>query len=154
MLDEIIKASAEHSVKVASLVAKLLQALVGHKREIDLEQLTAVSKSLLSEGSGFHVFLYLVEGIEVGVITVSQSAAIYAGGHYGVIEELYVEPEYRSRLIGKALLNRVVSFAREQEWPRLEVSTPEKEHWQRTIDFYRREGFVDNSIGERLKLNL
>jgi len=154
MLDRITKATLEHSDEVANLVAKLLQALVGHKRVIDSECLTGVSRKLLSEGSGFHAFLFQVESISVGVITVSQSAAIYAGGHYGVIEELYVEPEFRSKLIGKALLGKVMSFAREQRWPRLEVSTPENERWQRTIDFYRREGFVDNSIGERLKLDL
>ncbi|BBM03042.1 N-acetyltransferase [Microbulbifer sp. GL-2] len=154
MFGRITKATSEHSDEVANLVTKLLQALVGHKRDIDFERLVSVSRKLLSEGDGFHAFLYQVESTSIGVITVSQSAAIYAGGHYGVIEELYVEPEFRSKLIGKALLGKVVSFAREQGWPRLEVSTPEKEHWQRTIDFYRREGFVDNSIGERLKFDL
>lgn len=154
MLGRITKATPEHSGEVANLVTKLLQALVGHKRDIDSEHLVSVSRKLLSEGGGFHAFLYQIECTSIGVITVSQSAAIYAGGYYGVIEELYVKPEFRSKLIGKALLDKVVSFAREQGWPRLEVSTPEKQRWQRTIDFYRREGFVDNSIGERLKLDL
>ncbi|WP_444935175.1 GNAT family N-acetyltransferase [Microbulbifer sp. JTAC008] len=87
-------------------------------------------------------------------ITLSRSAAIYAGGNYGVIEELYVEPGFRSQFIGKALLAEAISFAKEEGWPRLEVSTPERENWQRTIDFYLREGFLENSVGERLKLEL
>ncbi|WP_299948761.1 GNAT family N-acetyltransferase [uncultured Microbulbifer sp.] len=154
MANEIIKATHELSEEVADLVTKLLRDLVGHKWEIDPVKLTSAARKLLSEESGFHAFLYQVEGSFVGVITISKSAAIYAGGYYGVIEELYVEPEFRSKSIGKALLDETVSFAREQGWPRLEVSTPKKENWQRTIDFYRREGFSNTSVGERLKLEL
>ncbi|MFA0810228.1 GNAT family N-acetyltransferase [Microbulbifer epialgicus] len=154
MLNEIKKATLEHSDEVSRLVTKLLQALVGHKRIIDSEKIGITTRKLLSEDSGFHAFLYQAEGTFVGVVTLSKSAAIYAGGYYGVIEEFYVKPEFRSKFIGKALLDRAITFARGQGWPRLEVSTPERENWQGTIDFYRREGFSDNSIGERLKLEL
>ncbi|WP_157954028.1 GNAT family N-acetyltransferase [Microbulbifer sp. A4B17] len=154
MDDKIVLATKEQGCEVAALVSKLLLALVGHKRHVDPAKLAVTAEKLLSEDFGFHAFLYRINGVAVGVITVSRSAAIYAGGNYGVIEELYVEPEFRSKLIGKALLDKVISFAREEGWPRLEVSTPEKENWQRTIDFYRREGFLENSVGERLKLEL
>ncbi|WP_444884329.1 GNAT family N-acetyltransferase [Microbulbifer sp. PSTR4-B] len=154
MQGEIITATPRHADIVAHLVAKLLMALVGHKREIKPDQLIEASNKLLVRESAYNAFLYRVEGEIVAVITVSRSAAIYAGGYYGVIEEFYVEPEYRSQSIGKKMLDRVVQFAREQGWPRLEVSTPEKDKWSRTADFYRREGFSDNSNGERLKLEL
>ncbi|WP_299588365.1 GNAT family N-acetyltransferase [uncultured Microbulbifer sp.] len=154
MYGEILQATSQHSTEVSQLVAKLLVALVGHKREIDTDKLAAASSQLLSEAGGFSAFLYLVECNPIGVITISRSAAIYAGGYYGVIEEFYVEPEYRSQSIGKTLLKKAIQFSREQGWPRLEVSTPEKKKWQRIIDFYYREGFSDNSNGERLKLIL
>ncbi|WP_444931031.1 GNAT family N-acetyltransferase [Microbulbifer sp. SSSA002] len=41
------------------------------------------------------------------------SAAIYAGGNYGVIEELYIEPEFHYKRIGRELLEKVVSLAAE-----------------------------------------
>ncbi|WP_445354161.1 GNAT family N-acetyltransferase [Microbulbifer sp. EKSA008] len=154
MVGPIVKAGAKQSSEVAGLVTKLLQALVGHKRNIDPEVMAVTAKKLLSQENGFYAFLYYADGAPVGVITLSRSAAIYAGGNYGVIEELYVEPEFRSQFIGKALLDEVISFAKEEGWPRLEVSTPERENWQRTIDFYLREGFLENSVGERLKLEL
>lgn len=154
MVSPIVKAGAKQSSEVAGLVTKLLQALVGHKRNIDPEVMAVTAKKLLSQDNGFHAFLYYADGAPVGVITLSRSAAIYAGGNYGVIEELYVEPELRSQFIGKALLDEAISFAKEEGWPRLEVSTPERENWQRTIDFYLREGFLENSVGERLKLEL
>ncbi|WP_444917199.1 GNAT family N-acetyltransferase [Microbulbifer sp. JMSA003] len=154
MVSPIVRAGAKQSSEVAGLVTKLLQALVGHKRNIDPEVMAVTATKLLSQDNGFHAFLYYADGAPVGVITLSRSAAIYAGGNYGVIEELYVEPEFRSQFIGKALLDEVIRFAKEEGWPRLEVSTPERENWQRTIDFYLREGFLENSVGERLKLEL
>ncbi|WP_226648597.1 GNAT family N-acetyltransferase [Microbulbifer variabilis] len=154
MQGEILPATPKQAAVVAHLIAKLLTVLVGHKRKINAEQLAEASSKLLAGNSGFNAFLYYVEGNPVAVITVSRSAAIYAGGFYGVIEEFYVEPEYRSQSIGKRLLDRVIQFSGEQGWSRLEVSTPEKEKWKRTEDFYRREGFSGNSNGERLKLEI
>lgn len=146
------RATPEHSDTVANLVFRLLTDLVGHKRNIDPKQLADTSRALLSRDDGFHAFLCERQGEFVGVITVSRSASIYAGGYFGVIEELYVKPEYRSNFIGKRLLDCAIEFAKSQEWPRLEVSTPEGEEWWRTVEFYRREGFSGSSTGERLKI--
>ncbi|MCO1336778.1 GNAT family N-acetyltransferase [Microbulbifer sp. OS29] len=154
MTDVILRATPELCDEVSNLVFKLLRDLVGHRKEIDPRKIAVTSKKLLSDAKGFYAFLYRRRSESIGVITVSKSAAIYAGGYYGVIEELYVEPEFRSQSIGRTLLETVVGFAAVQGWSRLEVSTPEKEKWQRTIDFYLREGFSDNANGERLKREL
>jgi GNAT superfamily N-acetyltransferase len=84
----------------------------------------------------------------VGVITVSTSAAIYAAGIVGTIQELYVVPALRSAAVGATLLSTVVEVGRASGWNRLEVGAPSQERWKRTIDFYEANGFTE--IGPRL----
>jgi ribosomal protein S18 acetylase RimI-like enzyme len=66
------------------------------------------------------------------------------------LEDLFVEPEYRGRGIGKALLTRVASLAVEQgcarlDWSVLRWNTP-------AIGFYQRLGAYPMSEWERMRL--
>ncbi len=88
----------------------------------------------------------------VGVITLNECAALYAGGEFGEICELYVARRFRSGAVGKRLIEAAVAFARQRGWTRLEVGAPELPKWQRSVDFYRRCGF--GPVGPRLKLEL
>lgn len=85
----------------------------------------------------------------VGVITLSECFAVFAGGNYGIINELYVVPEHRSHGVGQALINHVESIAKQSGWRRIDVTAPLGKKWQRTVDFYLREGFVHT--GRKLK---
>ena len=92
---------------------------------------------------GFNVFLAInAEGEAVGAITLAESFAIYAGGHFGIICELYVAPAYRSQGVGKKLLNAVKEIAKEKGWKRIDVTAPPEEKWVPTVKFYEREGFT------------
>lgn len=66
-----------------------------------------------------------------------------------LIVELYIAPTYRSQGVGALLLDRAIAFARTRGWSRLEVGAPDQPRWSRTVDFYRRQGFVE--VGPRLK---
>ncbi len=56
------------------------------------------------------------------------------------LEDIYVEPEYRGRGIGSALLKRLARIAKEQDCGRMEWSVLT---WnQPSIDFYHRLGAV------------
>jgi len=46
-------------------------------------------------------------------------------GEYGVIDELYVRPEYRGRNIERELLDEAVAISQRQGWVRLDVTGPE-----------------------------
>jgi len=81
-------------------------------------------------------------GAAIGVLTLTETFAIYAGGRYGVIDELYVEPAHRSAGIGRLLLEEAVAVARERGWRRLDVTAPPGPAWSRTVAFYERNGFV------------
>ncbi len=88
----------------------------------------------------------------VGMITVAEAFAVYAGGHYGVINEMYVIPECRSQKIGRQLLDEVKKLAMRKKWNRIDVTAPTEERWQRTVKFYETQGFV--YAGPKLKYNL
>ncbi len=85
----------------------------------------------------------------VGVISLGECFAVFAGGSYGIINELYVIPEHRSRGVGRLLIERVVAVAKENGWRRLDVTAPLGEKWRRTVSFYIREGFLHT--GPKLK---
>lgn len=108
----------------------------------------ATAKSLLSSG-GFWAYLACRGDEPVGGITISECASIYAGGQFGEIAELYIVPECRSAGIAPKLLDAARELGRQRGWTRLEVGAPPMPDWQRTYDFYVRNGFQE--IGPRLK---
>ncbi len=147
------RAAAADSDRVAATASRLLEELSDGAGGRDLEQLAAVARELLQDGAvAAWLALDDVEGRPVGLITVNACAAIYAGGRFGEISELYVDPDYRSSGLGQRLIDAACDFARAKGWPRLEVGAPDLPRWRRTVDFYRRCGFEE--VGPRLKLIL
>jgi GNAT superfamily N-acetyltransferase len=82
----------------------------------------------------------------IGFICIIESSAIYAGGKFGVINELYVKPQFRSNGIGKKLLLYADQLKEIKGWSRLELSTPEESKWNRTLNFYLKEGFTPTGL--------
>lgn len=89
------------------------------------------------------------DGAALGVLMLNECAAIYAGGAFGEITELYVAPEHRASGLGAGLIAAAADFARARGWPRLEVGAPDQPRWSRTVAFYRRNGFEE--VGPRLR---
>ncbi len=102
------------------------------------------------DSDNFHSTLLALDDDQdvVGVLTIVETLALYAGGRIGVVNELYVVPAYRSEGVGKMLLDEAKSLAEERGWVRLEVTTP-GEDYPKTLRFYEREGFM--AIGPRYK---
>ena len=87
-----------------------------------------------------------------GLITLAESFAIYANGNYGIINEMMVAPAARSQGVGAALIQKAISFGRERDWSRIDVTAPESERWSKTQRFYEQQGFT--FAGPKLKLQL
>ncbi|WP_372368133.1 GNAT family N-acetyltransferase [Candidatus Uabimicrobium sp. HlEnr_7] len=85
-------------------------------------------------------------------MTVVQAFAVYANGYYGIINEMYVEPEYRWHGIGAKLIEAAITWGKDKGWPRVDVTAPESSTWKRTQLFYERQGFVFS--GPKLKIML
>ncbi len=138
--------------RVGELTYALLEELypeLGYRRDACVES----ARQLLADGHGVWSFLASTrEGRDVGVVTLNECAAIYAGGRFGEISELYVVPDSRSRRVGALLTDTAARFGRERGWPFIEVGAPSVPDWQRTVDFYLRYGFEE--VGPRLYLKL
>jgi GNAT superfamily N-acetyltransferase len=146
------EASPEHAERVGSLVYDLLSELypnLGYSRDPCID----TARTLLAERKGVWSFLATTrDARDVGVITLNECAAIYAGGRFGEISELYVVREFRSQGVGGQLVEAAVALGKERGWPNLEVGAPGVPAWQRTVDFYLRCGFED--VGPRLDLRI
>ncbi|MBL7781218.1 MAG: GNAT family N-acetyltransferase [Saprospiraceae bacterium] len=137
-------ANESHNHEVASMLAALFEE-VGHSPDYDA--IAAIFNDI--DADDRHSTLLAMDDDEaVGVITLVETLSLYAGGYIGVINELYVMPDYRSEGVGKILLDAAKNLAEERGWVRLEVTTPGDEY-ARTLRFYEREGFM--LIGPRYK---
>jgi Acetyltransferases len=145
------KAEAEDSNIITNMVVLLLSELSGS--EVDSNKYRTLSSKLFDNPDVYSAFLAFNENDQcIGILTATESWAIYAGGSFGVIHELYVIPQYRSKNVGHELMKELVDFAKTRNWTRIEVGAPNEDEWERTIQFYEREGFKE--IGPRLKLVL
>ncbi len=137
--------------QVFELVFRLLQEL-GEEAE-DLGPLQ--SEKVLQEWREADCrFLVMVakdqQGTVLGFMTLSEAFALYANGNYGIINELFVVPEYRSTGVGAALLEAAKGIGRDRCWMRIDVTAPEGEQWVRSKRFYEKNGF--KFAGPKLKL--
>jgi GNAT superfamily N-acetyltransferase len=147
---EIVEASKDDVLEVTGLVAALLMELEPESRdEVVSMPLMAIASNLF-EARKIYAFLAIDEGAPIGVITLHECAAIYAGGLFGEISEMYVKPEYRSGAIGKLLIQASIKKAQELNWQRIEVGTPPPETSKKTVRFYENNNF--KATGTRLKL--
>jgi GNAT superfamily N-acetyltransferase len=89
----------------------------------------------------------------IGFVTLSESHALYAAGTFGIIQEFYVRPEFRSQNVGLRLMEQATHFGKSRCWTRLEVTTPPIPQFQKTLAFYEREGFAITG-GRKLRRGL
>ena len=143
-------AQAEDAALVAELISELLLELDPQcGLELADMQLADSAASLLGAGH-IRVYLAFMAGEPAGVISLHQCAALYAGGLFGEISELYVRPAYRSHNVGKLLVEQAARLAEQLGWQRLEVGTPPPQNSPRTLQFYQAQGFV--TTGQRMRL--
>ncbi|WP_164661739.1 GNAT family N-acetyltransferase [Tropicibacter sp. Alg240-R139] len=140
------EARPDETPVVARLVAKLLS-------ELDGASVDPISVALSAEAvlglPAVTAFLAVAGDEAVGVLVLNECAAIYAGGLFGEISELYVDPDWRSTGVASLLVQAARTLGQERGWKRLEVGAPPQPDWARTLGFYQREGFEE--VGPRLR---
>ena len=138
---------------VAALVYELLTELsLPNPVGTSFDDSTQITSELLQSSVFWALLAESDEGEAIGVLTLNECAAIYAGGIFGEITELFVLPAFRSQGTGKQLINAAIQFGKERGWKRLEVCTPRVPPWERSLAFYQENAFV--VLGPRLKLPL
>jgi GNAT superfamily N-acetyltransferase len=135
----------------SGLVSDLIQRLIAEldpDGAIDGAVYDAVTAQCLALPT-VDALLAFDDGDAVGVLMLNTCAAVYAGGVFGEISELYVMPERRSRGVAALLLEAGAALGRSRGWQRLEVGAPIQPAWSKTLAFYVREGFEET--GPRLR---
>jgi GNAT superfamily N-acetyltransferase len=84
--------------------------------------------------------------------TLAESFAVFAGGRYGIINELWVRSDQRSAGVGARMIDHLAEFGRLRGWKRIDVSAPQDPSWDRSLEFYLARGF--QRTGRKLKLML
>lgn len=144
------KSTEKDSETILQLLIELYSEL-GEERESIGFLSAELIHSMLSSGS---TEIYLVKGNAnvVGIFTLTESLAIYAGGKLGAIDEMYVQPDYRGKKIGEKVIGFIVETARKKGWNRIDVSAPAEAQWERTKKFYEKNGFVFTGPKYKFKL--
>jgi GNAT superfamily N-acetyltransferase len=134
---------------VAVAVEALLTELGG--RRPSRPALEADAQALVADPSQGSVLVADGDGVVVGVLAASWIRAIHVPGRYLVVEDLWVDPEWRSAGVGAGLMDALVAVAREQGAVRLEVGLPRESFAAiaKTEAFYSATGF--EHLGPRMR---
>ncbi|GGF28080.1 GNAT family N-acetyltransferase [Flavobacterium limi] len=139
---KINKATAKDSGLISELICELLKDFnqqSGSNFVIDASKIEDTCKELLPR-ENFAGFIAIDSRTNqtAGMITIAQGTAIYNGGDFGVITELYVDRNIRSKGIGKLLIQSALEFARTKNWKKVEVGAPAKSNGQEPLNSTRR----------------
>jgi branched-chain amino acid aminotransferase len=136
----------------AAAVGALLEELGGEvPPAVELETAT---RALVERPETGTLLVAEAGGEVVGVLAASWVHAVHVPGRYGVIQDLWVHPDFRSRAVGRELVESYAALAREAGAARLEVGLP-KESFERiaaTERFYIANEFASLGIRMRRKL--
>lgn len=109
--------------------------------------------SQLNEPGNKHDAFCLKENDEtIAFFILGESFSIFAQGKYGIINELWVNENFRSRGVGKIVIEKILEIGAQRNWHRIDVSAPADEKWDRTFNFYQKNGFT--FTGRKLKVSL
>lgn len=143
-------ADAQDADTVSDLVQRLLMEVsssIGKEAfKVDMATATHTVRRWLEQGH-YQALLAFVDEAPVGVATIAQSHALYAGGMIGIIQEFYVQAGLRSSGLGAQMLDRIGELARRRNWFALELCTPPLPEFDRTLAFYQRHEF--QAVGGR-----
>jgi GNAT superfamily N-acetyltransferase len=140
------KASLGDAHEVAAMVGELLNEIMStigvQAFDFKLDETVARLKDFINQEKYFVFVAQSTHTGPIGFVTLSESHALYAAGTFGIIQEFYVRPEFRSQNVGLRLMEQATAFGKSRGWTRLEVTTPPIPQFQKTLAFYEREGFA------------
>jgi PhnO protein len=96
------------------------------------------------ESDNIQYFIAEMAGKPVGMVSCHIQPLLHHAALVSEIQEMYVEPDFRSKNIGKALMNQVTAFAKSNGAIQMEVTSRNvRENAHR---FYQREGFEKSHV--------
>jgi GNAT superfamily N-acetyltransferase len=143
----------EVAVMVGELLNEIMSAIGVNVFNFSLDETTARLKDFI-ESEKYFVFIAQHESADpVGFVTLFEGHALYAEGAFGTIPELFVRSEFRSKNVGRQLVEQAKTFGKARGWKRMEVTTPPLPQFDKTLAFYEREEFAISG-GRKLQVAL
>jgi GNAT superfamily N-acetyltransferase len=142
-------ATAADTVAVAAAVEALLVELGGRRPpRADLE---AEIRAVLEDPGVGVLIVAEAAGEIVGVLSASWQRALHVPGRYATIQDLWADPDWRSRGVGAGLVDELVALCGKQGVARIEVGLPREsfDAIRATEAFYLGNGF--EQLGPRLR---
>lgn len=147
------KSQAEEIAKLAVCLTNEIVEKTGIKHfDVDVPLAIRLCKTYIQNGQ-YNVIAAFDRNTIVGFGALCESHSLYAEGTFGIIQEFYVLPDYRSKKIGEKLIAEIVCFAKSKHWKRLELCTPPIPEFERTVKFYSANGF-EITGGYKMKLTI
>jgi GNAT superfamily N-acetyltransferase len=142
-------ARAEEAAAIAAAIESLLIEL-GGRRPAPAE-MEAEVRAILTDPALGAMLVAEAGGELVGVLGASWCRAVHVPGRYAVVQDLWVDPEWRSRGVGADLIETLAERCREEGVRRLEVGLPREDFAAigQTEAFYRANGF--EHLGPRMR---
>lgn len=139
------QASAQDANTIATMVVDLTKEIClltdMQHFDIDLESTKERCSTLIDEGH-YAGIIAETEGKVIAIVTITETYALYAGGKIGAIQEFYVEPKFRASGVGSLLIEQVQQYGKQQAWSCIELCTPPLPAFERTLNFYQKNGLV------------
>lgn len=124
-------------------IISLIKELAEYEKLLHLVELTEtdLKNVIFGENKFVQVLLAEYDGSLAGQALFFNNFSTFLGKPGIYLEDLYVKPEFRSNGIGKALLNKLISIAKENNYGRVEWCVLD---WNKSaIDFYKSIGAVE-----------
>jgi len=134
---------------VAVGVGELLCELGG--AQVSASELEPAVAALIAEPAAGVVLLADAPGGTIGLLAASWQMAIHVPGSYAIIQDLWVDPDWRGRSVGAALIAQLLQCAAAQGIERVEVGLPRERFtgFAATEAFYLGNGF--QPLGPRMR---
>jgi GNAT superfamily N-acetyltransferase len=114
-------------------------------------ELEAATRKLVEEPALGALMVAEADGEVIGVLAASWQHAVHVPGRYGVVQDLWVRSDWRSRAVGAQLVEALAALARAQGIARLEVGLPQDSFAaiEATRSFYLANDFAP--LGPRMR---
>jgi len=138
-------AKLEDSEAIGSLVVDLTNEICELTKAqhfaINLNSTIERCRELIRDGH-YAAIIGEYKNKSVAVVTFTETYALYAGGKIGVIQEFYVSPEFRTSGVGSLLVEQVKNYGNKHDWSCIELCTPPLPEFERTLNFYQKNGLI------------